>query len=230
MPSKKNAQGRKQRNSRTTREQGSRTPGTTGDIPPRQRVDYSTVSTVLPRPTGQITMRQLAPLQTITASATGVTNTVVTFALNGINGAATLTSLFDLYKIDAIRVTVRPNNNALGLADPTVTSLLPLYWVIDYNDAVVLASANAALEYDNCMILSPGESASRTFTPKYSLLTKSAAGSDYISRSGDWLNAVSDDVLHYGCKFFVPQAGAAQTFLQTWIVEQEYYLTLRAVS
>jgi len=175
-------------------------------------------------------MRQLAPLQSITATAGAVTNLVVTFALNGINGAGTLATLFDLYRIDAIRGTVRPNNTALALADPTVTALLPLYWVIDYNDATVLGTVNTALEYDNCMVLSPGESATRTILPKYSMVTRSSAGVDYVTRSGDWLNTTSDDIIHYGFKFIVPAATAAQTFLQTWTVELEYYLTFRQVS
>jgi len=155
---------------------------------------------------------------------------VITFALNGISGAGTLSSLFDLYKVDAIRVTIRPNNNAIGLADPTVTSLVPLYWVIDYNDAVPLVSASAALEYDNCMVVSPGESAERTFCPMYNLVAKSAAGVDYISRSGDWLDTSSDDILHYGCKFYIPAGTAVQTFLQTWSVEIAYHFTFRQVS
>ena len=139
-------------------------------------------------------------------------------------------NLFDLYKIDAIRVTVRPNNNAIALADPTVTALVPLYWVIDYNDAAPLASAAQALEYDNCMVLSPGESAERTFRPMYKLVAASGAGTDYISRTGDWLDTSSDDILHYGCKFYIPAGNAVQTFLQTWSVEIAYYFTLRQVS
>jgi len=185
---------------------------------------------MLPKPTGQLSFRQLAPLQTITAVAAAATTPVVNFALSGVSGASTLSSLFDYYRIDAVRVTVRPNNTAIALHDPTVTSLLPLYWVIDYNDSAVLATATAATEYDNCMILSPSESGARTFQPKYLLNAKSSAGTDYVSDVGAWLPTVSDDVLHYGCKFHVPAASAAQTFLQTWTVEVEYYFTFRNVA
>ncbi len=205
-------------------------PSTRGDIPQRQKVDYQTSSTVPPRRTGVLTIRQLAPLQQLSASNSAANTTVVTFALNGINGAGTLSSLFDQYQINAIRATVRANNTAIQLVDPTVTALVPLYWVIDYNDAVPLASTTNALEYDNCLILTPGEHATRTFCPKYSLLARSSAGNDYINRTGDWLATVSDDILHYGFKFYIPQTNALQAQLQTWTLELEYYLTFTQVS
>lgn len=174
--------------------------------------------------------RQVAPVTTLSVTGGAATAPVFTFALNGIGGTSTLASLFDLYRIEAIRMTVRPNNNALGLVDPTVTNLVPLYWTIDYNDGVALTSASAATEYDNCMVLSPGESATRTFRPMYNLVAKSAAGTDYISRSGDWLDTSSEDIIHYGCKFYIPAGAAVQTFLQTWTVVSEYFITLRQVS
>jgi len=169
-------------------------------------------------------------LQTYQVTAGAATAPVITFALNGLVGAGTLTTLFDFYRIDAIRMTIRPNNNAIGMVDPLLNTLVPLYWVIDYTDALSLASAGAATEYDNCMIISPGESAERTFRPLYSLVAKSAAGTDYISKSGDWLDTSSDDILHYGCKLYIPAGAAAQTLLQAWTVEIAYFITLRQVS
>lgn len=230
MPSKKNAKTRNNQARRTGRQARSGQLGTAGDVPQRQAVDYRTSSVAPPIPTGTLTYRQLAPIQTFQVNGGAATAPVITFALNGVVGSSTLTNLFDLYKIDAIRLTIRPNNNALGLADPTTVSLVPLYWVIDYNDATPLASGGQATEYDNCMILSPGESAERTFCPMYNLIAKSGAGTDYISRRGDWLDSSSDDILHYGCKFYIPAGTAVQTFLQTWTVEIEYYFTFRQVS
>jgi len=206
------------------------TPRLSGDVPRRQPVDQTTVSIKAPTPTGSLCYRQIAPVQTFQVSAGAASAPVITFALNGITGAGTLASTFDLYRIEAIRMTIRPNNNAIGLVDPTVTLSVPLYWVIDYTDSVPLPSAATATEYDNCMVVSPGESAERTFRPMYSLVAKSSAGTDYISRTGDWLDTSSDDILHYGCKFYIPAGAAVQTFLQTWTVEIAYFLTFRQVS
>jgi hypothetical protein len=205
------------------------TPSLAGDIPPRQRTDYSTSSIRPPPTTGQVTMRQSGPLLTLAASTLADVTQGLSFALSGVNGAGTLASAFDFYRIDAVRVTVRPNNNAVQVVDPSVTKLVPLYWVIDYNDTTALTSAAVALEYDNCMVLNPGESATRTFQPRYSMVVRSASGTDYVNHVGDWINSSSDDVLHFGSKIFIPQVNAAQAVLQTWTVQLEYYLTFRQV-
>ncbi len=230
MPSKKNAKSSTTRKRRGTGPQLSgNTPNFRGDVPPRQKTDYRTESIRTPQPTGQLTFHQQAPPVRITSSATSVTTQNITFALTGLNGAATLESLFDFYRIDAVRVTVRPENTAIQLVDPSTTTLNPLYWVIDYNDATSLTGESNAQEYDNCMILSPGESAERTFQPRYSMVAKSVSGTDYINRAGDWLNVSSDDIIHYGCKFLTPQAHSGQTLLQTWLVQIEYFITFRQV-
>jgi hypothetical protein len=174
-------------------------------------------------------MRQNGPVSTLAASTLGDVTQGFSFALSGVNGAGTIANVFDFYRIDAIRLTVRPNNNAVQVLDPTATKLVPLYWVIDYNDTAALSGAAAALEYDNCLVLNPGESATRTFQPRYSMVVRSASGTDYINRAGDWINSSSDDVLHYGAKIFIPQVNALQTVLQTWTVQIEYYLTFRQV-
>ncbi len=229
MAAKMQANARK-KGTRGTGPQTRQSLGLAGDVPRRQAVDYRTTSVVPPQPTGTLTFRQLAPIQTFQVVGGAATAPVVNFALNGVAGSSTLTSLFDLYKIDAVRLTVRPNNTAIALADPTVTSLVPIYWVIDYNDSAPLGSAAAATEYDNCMVLSPGESGERTFCPMYKMVTASAAGTDYVSKRGDWLASSSDDIFHYGCKFYIPAGAAVQTFLQTWTVEIEYFFTFRQVS
>jgi hypothetical protein len=230
MPSKKNAKRRSKSTRVTTARTDQAAPGMVGDVPKRQPVDQSTSSIAVPRPTGQITFRQLAPLQTFTVTAGAAQNPVINFALSGITGAGTMAALFDFYKVDAIRLTARPNNNAIGLVAPATTTLVPLYWVIDYNDSSPLTGSAQALEYDNCMVLSPGESGERAFRPMYNMVAQSSAGTDYLSRSGDWLATGYDDILHYGCKFHIPAGAVGQTTLQTWTIGIEYFLTFRQVS
>lgn len=229
MSAKKQGKGRKQR-TRGTAPQARQSLGLTGDVPKRQATDYRTASVVPPQPSGTLTFRQVAPLQTFSVAAGATSAPVVNFALNGVAGSGTLSSLFDLYKIDAVRLSLRPNNTAIGLENPSINQLVPIYWVIDYNDSTALPNAGAATEYDNCMVLSPGESGERTFCPMYKLTAQSSAGTDYICTRGDWLNTASDDILHYGCKFFIPAGFAGQTFLQTWQLEIEYFFTFRQLS
>lgn len=228
--SRKNGKGRSKRTQRGPPPRTAQaTPRLVGDVPRRQPVDQSTSSIRIRPPTGELRYRQVAPIQTFTVAAGAPGNPVITFALNGVAGSSTLTSLFDFYKIDAIRMTISSNNTAIGMVDPTTTALVPLYWVLDYNSAGVLASAAIATEYDNCMIVKPGERVERTFRPMYGLTALSSAGSDYVFRQGDWLTTTSDDILHYGTKFWIPAGTALQTFLQTWTVEIEYFFTFRQI-
>jgi hypothetical protein len=171
----------------------------------------------------------MAPLQLLTASASADVNSTFAFSLDGLNGSNVPRDLFDFYKIEAIRMTIRPQNNAIGMLDPTTTKLVPLYWVLDYNDATNLGTAAIAATYENCVVLSPGESGARTFQPRMLGAVKSNAGTDYMSVGPQWLTVASDDVPHYGAKVFIPQVNGSQTFLQTWQVSIEYWMTFRNV-
>jgi len=195
-----------------------------GDIPPCLRSDVVTQSVRLPPATSRLTFHQHAPLTTVTASATAGVGGVITFALNGLEGASTLTTLFDFYRIAAIRVGIRPQNNAINVVDPTTTKLVEFYNVIDYNDGTTPGGAAIMREYDNCVVLTPGLSCERTFLPRMAAPVRSAAGTDYMSVVPQWLNTGSDDVLHYGLKYYVPQVAVAQTTLQTWQLDVEYWV------
>jgi len=203
--------------------------GNAGDIPRAPRSDLSTSSVRLPKATSQLIFHQHAPPVTITASSSGVIAGNVLFTLNSLEGSGTLQTLFDFYRIRGVRATIRPQNIAVGLVDPTVTKLVEFYWVLDYNDNTPLANAATAREYDNCVILYPGETATRTFQPKMSATVRSAAGTDYMSVAPQWLNTSSDDILHYGMKYLVPQVNVGQTVLQTWQLDMEYYIEFSKV-
>lgn len=201
-----------------------------GDVPGTPRADIITRSITTPPASSRLMFHQHAPPVLVTASnAAGVAG-VTTFALSGLEGAATLQTLFDFYRIRAVKVGIRPQNNAIGVVDPTVTKLVELYHVIDYNDATPLSGAAVAREFDNCVILFPGETLSRTLEPKMSAVVRSAAGTDYMSVAPQWLNTGSDDVLHYGTKYWVPQVNAVQTVVQTWQIDVEYWIEFQKVT
>lgn len=126
-------------------------------------------------------------------------------------------------------MSVKPQNPAINVVDPASIKLVNMYWVIDYNDAVPPAVASDMTVYENCMILSPGESGQRTFKPKAKVVVDSAAGTDYMSVEPGWMPTTSDDVLHYGAKLLAPVVNGAQTVLQTWTVTIEYYIAFKKV-
>jgi hypothetical protein len=130
----------------------------------------------------------------------------------------------------AVRLEIRPQNTGINVQNPSTSALVPLYCVIDYNDATPPASAVVMQEYDNCAILSAGESLRRDFQPRMSIVVRSAAGTDYMSSDPQWLNTGSDDVLHYGAKVFIPQVAAGQTAVQTWLLTVEYWVEFTKVT
>jgi len=54
-----------------------------------------------------------------------------------------------------------------------------------------------------------------------------SAFSGYANESNVWLDAASNAIQHYGVKIFIPGVTAAQTQLQSWDVEVEYWIEFR---
>jgi len=150
------------------------------------------------------------------------------FKLNDLNTA--LYNDWDQYMIEAITVTIKPNNNAVGLYTNSTTSISDLYNVIDYDDASALASVAAAQRYDNCLVLAPGESCRRTFRPRISgAVFGNSVLTNYSSLEPTWIDSAYPTVEHYGMKFYVPAGTGGQVTLLTWTVEYEYFVSFRAL-
>jgi len=229
MPLKKKAKNSVNKKGKGNGGPRSRNDRLTGDIPGTPRCDIVTSSTTIPRATSKLMFHQHAPPVLVTAGPVAVSDSIQ-FALSSLEGTGTLVSLFDFYRIDTVRVTIRPQNTAVQVTAPTTTKLVEFYSVIDYNDQTPAGSAAYMREYDNCVITFPGESAARIFRPKMSAVVKSAAGTDYMSVEPQWLNTSSDDVLHYGVKYYVPSVLAAQTNVQVWQIDIELWIEFSKVT
>jgi hypothetical protein len=164
----------------------------------------------------------------LVATPTAGANLTYYFQLSNLANATSFENVFDQYRIVAIRQTVRPDNNAVGLVTNSTTSLVDLYWVIDYDNTSNLGSTGAAISYDNCMILAPGESGSRTFCPRIAVAAYSGAFTSFANMQDSWIDSASPNVQHYGTKFYVPGATAAQTLLQSWEIRTEYWVEFRS--
>lgn len=136
---------------------------------------------------------------------------------------------FDQYRILAIRFNLRAQQNAIGLTTNSTTTVTPIYCVIDYDDASSLGSANAAMAYSNCLVLSPGQSCSRTFKPRAAMAAYNGTFGGYASVASPWIDANSNTVQHYGVKLYIPGVTAGQTLLQSWEVEIEYFIQFKKV-
>lgn len=202
-----------------------------GDIPPVRKYDNCTISCPIPRVSETFTMRSTT-VQTsrIIQSATVDVRVATGFTLADLDDYASYTSVFDQYRIDAVTLTIHADNNAIGLVTNSTTTLSPLYIVIDYDNNTTPSTVNTLREYDNCMVVAPGESAQRTFKPHAALAAYAGAFTSYANVESEWLDCASPSVLHFGYKYAVPAGTTGQTQLQSWIVERTYWVTFRRVA
>jgi hypothetical protein len=136
--------------------------------------------------------------------------------------------MFDQYRYEAVRVTINPLQNAVGLTDITANTMVELFCVIDYDDATALTSAANARSRENCCVLLPGKNLVRTFRPHVAPEVYQTGGfGGYANVPPLWLDTASPAVQHYGIKTWVPTAHAAQVLLQSWNVTIEHYITFK---
>jgi hypothetical protein len=136
--------------------------------------------------------------------------------------------VWDQYRIDAVRMTITAQNNAVGLVTNSTTALTALYTVIDYDNSTNLGSIATARQYSNCAVLEPGKSLIRTFQPRVAIGAYSGAFTSFANMTPPWIDCSSASVNHYGIKIFVPGVTAAQTQLQSWDINFEYYVSLKS--
>jgi hypothetical protein len=194
-----------------------------GDVPAPALRTYRTVSCSIPPVTEECVVRGT---QTYALAAQATAGQAPTYyaSLSNFNIG---TGFWDQYRIEALRFTIAPSNNAIGLVTNTTTSLVPLYCVIDYDDASALANAAAAEAYANCVTLNPGESVERVFQPRLAMAAYTGSFTGYVNMGPQWIDAASNTVQHYGIKMYIPGATAAQTLLQSWNITVEAFVRMR---
>jgi hypothetical protein len=202
---------------------------TDGDNPPPFKADLMTMSCRVPRLTDIFVTRQTTGPTNLVATPTSGVNSTTYFQLSNLDNSGAFENVFDQYRIDAIRMTCSPQNNAVGLVTNSTTTLVPLYCVIDYDNTSNLATAAAAREYANCIVLEPGKSFIRVFSPRVAKATYFGAFSSFSNEVAPWIDCASPNVQHYGIKIFVPGATAAQTQLQSWDITYEYFMSFKSV-
>lgn len=202
---------------------GARKQTTGSDIPIRPKRTYETLSCRFPVATDRAVVHSNS-VGMLAATATSSVNTTYYFSMTLSNATV---GNYDQYRLMALRFSILPQNNAVGLVTNSTTSLVPLYCVIDYDDASGLTSAAQAQGYNNCITLAPGESLVRTFKPHMALAAYSGSFGSFANVEPMWIDAANTGVQHYGIKVFIPGATASQTLLQTWQVIAEYCWELK---
>lgn len=200
-----------------------RNKGQLTDIPPPIPSDIVTRSVVPPRVSEYTVVRGMQTA-TVTVTPTASQNPTYYFTLGNANvGAGT----FDQYRIPAVRFNIRPQQNAIGLTTNSTTAVTSIYCVIDYDDDAPIATLGQTLAYSTCVALPPGQSLSRTFRPHIATAAYNGAFNGYANMQDVWIDSAYNNVRHYGVKLFVPGVAVAQTQLQSWDIEIEYFIELK---
>jgi hypothetical protein len=151
------------------------------------------------------------------------------FSLGDLDSSTEFTGLFDQYRIECVCFRLIPMQNAIGLSTNSTTTTVTPYVVVDYDDNNALTSAAQARSFESCIIVPPGVGCARQFKPRIAVSAYTGSFGGFANLSAQWLDAASPTIQHYGVKLFIPGATAAQTQLQSWTVEREYWISFRKV-
>jgi hypothetical protein len=158
-------------------------------------------------------------LGTITPSVTVETDGTYAFSLGSLPDYTEFTALFDTYRIVGVRLCFYPlfTDTSATVAYP------PLHTVIDYDDNASLAIAQLN-EYDSLQVVQTGQFFERSLTPRMALAAYSGVFTSFATRSKQWCDCASPNITHYGLKYGMAIAGAANP---VWQVTAHYSLEFR---
>jgi hypothetical protein len=171
----------------------------------------------------------MAEITPIVCSATNRQDFAYYFQLGNLDNASNFVNVWDQYRIDCVIFHIIPSQNALQVPTQSTTEFVNLYCVLDYDDNTALTTTAGYREYDNCIILSPGESCKRQFLPRIAISAYSTAFGAYANMGDVWIDTASTTVAHYGVKIGVPACDTSQTLLQEWKIELEYFISFRTL-
>jgi hypothetical protein len=174
--------------------------------------------------------RQFAPSANIVQTVTTVNYGAFYFTLAQIDEFSTFNTLFDQYCIEAVEVEISAQStfaNTAGSVSPR------LYTVLDYDDAIPLASLGAVRDYESLVISPPNTGIVRTLIPAIPIGAQSANGSatvvPAVNRQLCWIDSADTNVPHYGLKYAVDSAPTGQTNLQTYSVDFTIFVKFKNV-
>jgi hypothetical protein len=151
-------------------------------------------------------------------------------SLQDLGQVATMTALFDQYRIDKYEIKFVPQSTAINVmntASPN-DSVPSLYVVMDFDDSNALASLAAALEYDSVQVVQYGEGLMVTINPSMALSTwASGAFSGYNIVKSGWLDCANTAIPHYGIKGAFAGLQALSTSNCYWDVFCKVFVSFR---
>lgn len=133
----------------------------------------------------------------------------IAFQLADLPNVTEFTTLFDQYKICAVRIKFLPQSNTLQTLTTGLTSNFcgTFFYVVDYDDANAPASASVLCEYQNMKTRNPLREFKAYFKPK---CVSTVFGSGVTVNAGtlksQWLDVGQTTVPHFGFKYVWTQS------------------------
>lgn len=157
-------------------------------VPPRMKAAYEQTYTVV----------QTLPPTTISVGTTGTAYGSVVPTVSALDNFSALGSVFDIYRVDWVEVTLRPsqNMNASGSSSDIAT----LITVIDYDDGTAPSSISYLNQYESALTTC-FETQVRGFQPHVAPALYSGSFTSYGNIPCPWIDCASNTVQLYGLKY-----------------------------
>lgn len=146
------------------------------------------------------------------------------FSLNDLPNYTEFTNLFDMYKINAIKITFSPQmteNISLGSVNNPYASAR-FFSCIDYNDATSPTSVDEVRQYQSAR-WTPILKRHVRYIPKPKILD---SGSFTLS---PWISTASASNNYFGIKYAIENMSSTSTTSMEYTIEAKFYLTFKQV-
>ena len=175
-----------------------------------------------------VTIRQVSNLGNVSGAAVGETLGVLKFNLDDIPGYSDLAAVFDQYKIDKVMLRFVPNGTQQAMT-PAPVQRSVLYTAFDPNDATAASTLNELIQYQNCSMTPYLEEYKRVVYPRVAVNSSDAEGQVTLSAAGTWCATNQKDVDWYGLKWGVSANGYALTYVQSWNIHAQFYMSFKNI-
>lgn len=169
--------------------------------------------------------------------ATGWAAYPYTFALADLPNASEFTTLFDAYKLNAVKLTFTPfydSNDSVAQVGATVTWLPRVYTCLDRNGIAsgALATEDLMCNYANLRAIRKPQEPFSIYINAPGVETGVLAGSSNLNAATKyktWIDCVADSVTHNGCAIGWVTGGSASGVGWYYHVRATYYLQFKNI-
>jgi len=151
------------------------------------------------------------------------------FKLSDLTDYTSWISVFDQYRIDEIQAIIRPLSTSVGLQIPTTNKPPLIFTVVDYDDSTVPTTIAELKQYTNCAI-SLYETVVVNIKPHMAIAAYSGSVfTSFANMQGQWIDAASASVPHYGIKMGIEGGDSGQVNLQVVDITMRYKVSFKNI-